>query len=127
MDAQNSENEPRRLFEKNWFLLLNLFLALGLIGFTLIIELSAEPPFEAYQKARKAVSLARKNQANIYMADELVDAEYLLEQSKLAWQRENRRWRVNRNFYTARPLAAQCSSKASHAAARSIAQRDSLR
>jgi len=127
MDAQKSEKEPRRLFEKNWFLLFNLFLALGLIGFTLIIELSAEPPFEAYQKARKAVSLARKNQANIYMADELVDAEYLLEQSKLAWQRENRRWRVNRNFYTARRLAAQCSSKASHAAARSIAKRDSLR
>jgi len=51
----------------------------------------------------------------------------LLEQSKLAWQRENRRWRVNRNFYTARRLAAQCSTKAAHAAARSIAKRDSLR
>jgi hypothetical protein len=126
MDALNTLEGNRRLLEKNWFLLLNLVLALTLGSLTLIIEVSAEPPIEAFQNARKALNRARQNQANIYMPDVLIDAEYLLEQSKLAWRRENGRWLINRNFYTAERLAKQCSSKALHASRRSITMRDSL-
>ena len=127
MNPLDTEKDSPRLLEKNWFLFLNLALALVLGGLTLIIELSAEPPLEAFQKARKALGRARQNQANIYLPDLLIDAEYLLEQSKLAWQAENGRWLLNRNFFLARRYAQQCSTKAAYASQRSVAIRDSLR
>jgi hypothetical protein len=127
MDVLNTDTYKRRIFEKNWFLILNLVLALVLGGLTLIIQWAAPPPVDTYQKARKAINLARKNQANIYAPDLLIDADYLLERAKLAWRQENTRWLINRNFYAAERLAADCLQKAELAQQRSITIRDSLK
>jgi lipoprotein-anchoring transpeptidase ErfK/SrfK len=127
MDVLKTDTDKRRLFEKNWFLILNLVLASVLGGMTLIIQWAAPPPVDTYQKARKAINLARKNQANIYAPDLLIDADYLLERAKLAWRQENTRWQINRNFYDAERLAANCRQKAEQAQQRSITIRDSLK
>jgi lipoprotein-anchoring transpeptidase ErfK/SrfK len=127
MDVLKTDTDKRRLFEKNWFLILNLVLALVLGGMTLIIQWAAPPPIDTYQKARKAINLARKSQANIYAPDLLIDADYLLERAKLAWRQENSRWLINRNFYAAERLAADCLQKAEEAQRHSVAIRDSLK
>jgi len=127
MDVVKTDTDHRRLFEKNWFLILNLVLALTLGAMTLIIQWAASPPVDTYQKARKAIHLARTHQANIYAPDLLIEADYLLERAKLAWRQENTRWLINRNYYGAERLAATCLLKAEQANERSLTIRDSLK
>ncbi len=110
-----------------WFLCLNLFLSLVVVGLSLVLLFSSEPPFPDFEQARKAVARARSVQADVYAADLLSDAEMNLELAYRAWARENRRWMINREFFFAKRYCKEALSSTDRAAQRAVCVRDSLR
>lgn len=108
-------------------LAINLALALLLLSISLLLQLSAEPPLQSFERARKAVARARNCQADLYAKDLLLDAEMNLNLAHLAWARENRRWMINREFYLTHEYCKKATIAAERAATRAVAVRDSLR
>ena len=113
--------------EKNWFLIINLVLALVLGTISLIVQFSNKPPVARFDEARRDVARARQLQAAVYAPDQLRMAEHYLEQSRLMWASENQRWMYHRNFSRVETMAQKASDMAEYAAMRSVTLRDSLR
>ncbi len=118
---------PPTKTSKNWFLIVNLVLAVTLSVISIIIELSAKPPVTRYDEARKAVAQARSLQANIYAPELLLTADLYLEQARQAWASENKRWIYRRDFNRTAQYAQKTIDAAEHAAMRATTVRDSLR
>ncbi len=111
---------------RNWFLVVNLLLAVTLGAITLVVEWSAQPPVAQYDEARKAVARARSLQANRYAPELLLNAELYLEQARQAWASENKRWIYRRDFNRTCHYANKTIDVAEHAAMRATTVRDSL-
>jgi len=122
--AKPAESVPPK---KNWFLIVNLVLALILGVVSLIIEFSNKPPIASFDDARRAVSQARHLQAAIYAADQMRMAESYLEQARLLWAAENQRWMFRRDFSRAAAMTQKANDMAEYAAMRATTLRDSLR
>jgi len=86
-----------------------------------------EPPVGAYDRARIAVSHARKAGAGQFAPNILRGAESRLEEARFAWQMENLRWSPRRNFTKTRNLSLDAIRRAQLAERRGIAVRDSLK
>jgi lipoprotein-anchoring transpeptidase ErfK/SrfK len=112
---------------RNWFLIVNLVLALILGVSSLIIQFSSKPPITSFDEARIAVARARRLEANIYAPDQLRLADSFLEQARLFWAGENQRWMYHRDFSRAENYSQKANDAAEYAAMRSVTLRDSLR
>jgi hypothetical protein len=112
---------------KNWFLIINLVLALVLGTVSLIIQFSNKPPVAGFDDARRAVARARQLQATIYAPDQMRMADSYLEQARLLWAAENQRWMYHRDFSRASDMTQKANDVAEYAAMRSVTLRDSLR
>ena len=119
----SSSSPPAR----NWFLIINLILALVLGTASLIINLSNKPPVAGFDEARRAVGRARQLQAAIYAQDEMRMADSFLEQARLLWAAENQRWMYHRNYSRAETMAKKAAETGEFAAMRAVTLRDSLR
>lgn len=100
--------------------------AFWLVTFVLLVIFSASPPVAIFERAWKALSTARRAQANIYAPELLRTAEQNWEQARLLWSRENQRWFFQRNFQKAFDLARTAKLQAQRAESTAIATRDSL-
>jgi lipoprotein-anchoring transpeptidase ErfK/SrfK len=124
---RTAASQPEIQPAKNWFLIINLVVAVLLGILTILLEVAADPPFAEFKQACAAISEARKVRASVYEPELLMLAESYLEQSRLAWRSENQRTFINRHFATAHSYAKKAQDKASLAEKRSIAKRDSLK
>ncbi|HQI49470.1 MAG TPA: L,D-transpeptidase family protein, partial [bacterium] len=122
--ARPAESVPAA---RNWFLIVNLVLALFLGAVSLIIEVSNKPPVACFDDASRAVSQARQLQAAVYAPDQLRMAESYLEQARLLWAAENQRWMFRRDFSRATAMTQKANDMAEYATMRATTLRDSLR
>jgi lipoprotein-anchoring transpeptidase ErfK/SrfK len=86
-----------------------------------------DPPSAAYERARMAVSHARKAGADRYAPNLLRGAQSRLEEARFAWQMENLKWSPRRDFSKTRNLSLDVIRRAGLAERRGIAVRDSLK
>lgn len=96
---------------------------LALVG---LWSFSASPPIAAFERARLALSQARRAGANIYAPELLRAAETGWQQATQAWGNENRKWFFRRDFEAAWSLAAAVRLQAQRAKSLAVATRDSL-
>ncbi|MCI0690663.1 L,D-transpeptidase [candidate division KSB1 bacterium] len=87
---------------------------------------SASPPIAAFERARLALSRARRAGANIYAAELLRPAEAGWKQATQAWGNENKKWFFRRDFRAAWSLAGTVQWQAQRAETLAVATRDSL-
>jgi lipoprotein-anchoring transpeptidase ErfK/SrfK len=97
-----------------------------LLAFVALRSFSASPPIAAFERARVALSLARRAGANIYAPELLRTVETGWEQATQAWGNENKKWFFRRDFRTAWSLAATVRLQAQRAKSVAVATRDSL-
>jgi lipoprotein-anchoring transpeptidase ErfK/SrfK len=98
-------------------------LLLALVG---LRSLSASPPIAAFERARLALSSARRAGANVYAPELLRMAETGWEQATQSWGNENKKWFFRRDFRIAWSLAATVQLQAQRAKSLGLATRDSL-
>ncbi len=97
-----------------------------LLALVALRSFSASPPIAAFERARLALSLARRVGANIYAAELLRTAESGWQQATYAWGIENKKWFFRRDFRPAWSLAVTVQRQAQHAESLAVATRDSL-
>jgi lipoprotein-anchoring transpeptidase ErfK/SrfK len=107
-----------------------LAVASGVVALLMIFaglrSFSASPPLAAFERARMALSLARRAGAHIYAPALLRTAETGWEQATESWRNENKKWFFRRDFRAAWSLAATVRLQAQHAKSVAVATRDSL-
>jgi L,D-peptidoglycan transpeptidase YkuD (ErfK/YbiS/YcfS/YnhG family) len=86
-----------------------------------------KPPVETYDRALKALSRARKAEAEIYAKNIIRGAESRLEEAHFAWQIENLKWSPTRDYEKTRTLSLDVIRRAELAERRAIAVKDSLK
>jgi murein L,D-transpeptidase YafK len=97
-----------------------------LLAFAALRSLSASPPIAAFERARVAMSQARRAGANVYAPELLRTAETGWEQATQSWGNENKKWFFRRDFRAAWTLAATVQWQAQRAESLAVATRDSL-
>jgi len=114
---------------RRWKIIISLSVlgVLASIAIAVAMVTAEEPPVGAYEKARIAVSQARKSGADHYAPNLLRGAESRLEEARFAWQMENLKWSPRRDFTKTRNLSLDTIRRAGLAERRGIAVRDSLK
>jgi L,D-peptidoglycan transpeptidase YkuD (ErfK/YbiS/YcfS/YnhG family) len=114
---------------RRWKIIISLCVlgVLATIAAAVAMMTAEEPPVGAYDRARIAVSHARKAGAGQFAPNILRGAESRLEEARFAWQMENLRWSPRRNFTKTRKLSLDVIRRAQLAERRGIAVRDSLK
>ncbi len=97
-----------------------------LLAFVALRSLSASPPIAAFERARVALSQARRAGANIYAPELLRTAETGWEQATQSWGNENQKWFFRRDFKSVWSLATTVQWQAQRAESLAVATRDSL-
>jgi lipoprotein-anchoring transpeptidase ErfK/SrfK len=100
-----------------------LLLLLALVALWIF---AARPPIATFEQARVALHHARVAEANRYAPVLLQAAEKRWEQATQAWQRENKKWFLWRDFQATLKLAEAARLQAQDAASTATATRDSL-
>lgn len=104
-----------------------ILVSVSLLGaVTISVRLKSPIPAEIYEQARLAVSEARHREAASYAPEVLQQAEFYLEQSRAAWQSENRKWFWSRDFQATHQFAESAKLCARIASTLAVARRDSL-
>jgi murein L,D-transpeptidase YafK len=92
----------------------------------LLLIFSASPPVAMFERAWKALSVARRAEAGIYAPELFQAAEQSWEKATGCWRRENQKWFFRRDFQKAFDLAQTAQLQALRAEAAATAARDSL-
>ncbi len=111
---------------RKWFLSVGLGVVISpiLLGAG-VWHLSMSLPFSDFEETRQALNQAHQVEANQYAPELLRESESRWEQARLAWQNENEKWFLLRNFRLAQGLAESATRQAQNAAARAVVARDS--
>ncbi len=81
-----------------------------------VVWLRPAPPVTTFEQARQALSRARSAEAATYAAGHLADAETAWNTAMSAWQRENERWFLVRDYAQAALAADDAARQATLAA-----------
>jgi lipoprotein-anchoring transpeptidase ErfK/SrfK len=127
--GMNLQDLGEKIFRRLWGRR-SLAAVLGLVMLPLSLVamrgLSASPPLAAFERARVALSTARRTRAPVYAPELLAAAETRWQQATQAWGNENKRWFFRRDFQAALALANAVHLQAQKAESLAIAVRDSL-
>ncbi|MGH7597915.1 MAG: L,D-transpeptidase family protein [bacterium] len=115
----------RRLWGRRSLVITGGVVAL-LLALVALWSFSASPPIAAFERARVALSLARRAGANIYSPEFLRTAEMGWQQATQTWGNENKKWFFRRDFSAAWSMAETVQWQAQRAESLGVATRDSL-
>ncbi|MBP2681811.1 MAG: ErfK/YbiS/YcfS/YnhG family protein, partial [Candidatus Krumholzibacteriota bacterium] len=99
----------------------------ALIAATIAMVIAEKPPIDTYDRALKALSRARKVEAEVYAKNIIKGAESRMEEAHFAWQIENLKWSPLRDYSKTRKLSLDVIRRAELAAQRAVAVKDSLK
>jgi L,D-peptidoglycan transpeptidase YkuD (ErfK/YbiS/YcfS/YnhG family) len=114
---------------RRWKIIVSLLVlgVVALIAVTIAMVTAEKPPVDAYDRALKALSSARKADADIYAKNFIRGAESRMEEAHFAWQIENLKWSPLRDYSKTRTLSLDVIRRAGLAERRAVAVRDSLK
>jgi hypothetical protein len=113
--------------KKNKFLLLGLITIVPIIVIGSVTLFSEKPPIEKLTFCQKAIAEARKEEANIYSPTDLHQAEKLWQEAMKAWEKNNNKSKILRDFNGISKLANRSLELAIKAKETSIEKRKKLR
>ena len=114
---------------RRWKIIVSLLTVgvVALVAVTIAMVMAEKPPIDTYDRALKALSRARKVQAEIYAKNLIKGAESRMEEAHFAWQIENLKWSPLRDYSKTRRLSLDVIRRAELAENRAVAVKDSLK
>lgn len=112
--------------KRNKFLLLGFITIVPIIVIGSVTLFSEKPPIEKLTNCQKAIAEARKEEANIYSPNDLRQAEKLWQEAMKAWEKNNKKSKIWRDFNGVNKLANRSLELAVQAKETSIETRKKL-
>jgi L,D-peptidoglycan transpeptidase YkuD (ErfK/YbiS/YcfS/YnhG family) len=97
-----------------------------LIGYSVYVYFTNQPPVEELSKARESLALAKNKSAGKYAGETLKEAERLYKWSMKEWEAQNKKFFIFRDYSLTRDLALKSFNKSTNAGKEAKTVKDRL-